>query len=425
VSPLAGRRIVLGVSGGIASYKACFVARRLTEEGAAVDVVMTASAAEFIGPVTFEALTGRGVITSLWQPGRSLDHVRLGRDVDLIIVAPATAQVIARVAQGMADDFLTALLLARRAPVLLCPAMNDAMWERRETQSNIALIRATTHDPRPTTHVLGPATGPLAHGEGEGPGRMVEPEAIVAAAHRMITARPPWAGLRVVVTAGPTREAIDPVRVISNRSSGRMGYALARSAWRRGAEVTIISGPTALEPPPGCEVVRVETTDDLQSAVASVLPSTDVLFMAAAPADYKLSSPSRTKLIRDAGPAKLMLEPTGDVLASTAYWRKLGSLMVGFALETGDPVPRAREKLLKKQLDFIIANDATEPGAGPEAATNHVTIISRDGVEELPMLSKEEVAERILNRVGEELARRAGTAIPDAPRAGLPSLEGA
>ena len=418
---LAGRRVVLGVSGGIASYKACAIARRLTEDGAAVDVVMTASAAEFIGPVTFEALTGRPVVTSLWDRGRALDHVRLGREADLIIVAPATAQLIARMAQGLADDFLSTLLVARRAPVLLCPAMNDAMWAHDATQANTALILRRGNDGADDAgrvHVLGPDTGPLARGEGEGPGRMVEPEVILEHAARLLR-KGPLAGRAVVVTAGPTREPIDPVRVLTNRSSGRMGYALARAAWLAGADVTLITGPTTLIPPVGCTVRRIETTEDLQAAVSAVLPAADVLLMAAAPADYRPSSAGATKMVREAGPVKITLEPTADVLGSTAYWRKGGALMVGFALETGDPVPRAQEKMLKKQLDMIIANDATEPGAGPDVTTNRVTIISRGKTEALPLLSKDEVAERIIAKVAEEMSRRPE---PQVVGAGLPRI---
>ena len=309
---LAGRRVVLGVSGGIACYKSCVVARRLAEAGAEVEVVLTAAASAFVGPVTFEALSGRPVITSLWQPGRALDHVRLGDAAELIVVAPATAHLLARVAQGLADDFLTSLLLARRAPLLICPAMNDRMYAHPETQSNLALLRSRG------VHVLGPVTGPLARGEGEGPGRMVEPEVIAAHAERLLLGADPWLGRRVLVTAGPTRERLDPVRVVSNRSSGRMGYALAHEAWLRGADVTLISGPTALEPPPGVDLVRTESTADMASAVGDALPLADLLLMAAAPADYRPAAPLERKARRGEGTLKLDLEPTADILAETA-----------------------------------------------------------------------------------------------------------
>jgi phosphopantothenoylcysteine decarboxylase/phosphopantothenate--cysteine ligase len=400
VSRVTGRRVVLGVSGGIACYKACVVARRLTEAGAEVEAVLTAAAAEFVGPVTFEALTGRAAITSLWQAGRALDHVRLGREAELIVVAPATAHLLARVAQGMADDFLTALLLARRAPLLLCPAMNDQMYAHPETQSNLALLRARG------VHLLGPVSGPLARGEGEGPGRMVEPEEIVAHAERLLRTGAPWQGRRALVTAGPTRERLDPVRVLTNRSSGRMGYALAREAWLRGADVTLISGPSSLEPPPGVEVVRVESTDEMAAAVSEALPLADLLVMAAAPADFRPATPLAQKARRAEGALKLDLEPTRDILAETVQRRKKGAVVVGFALETGDPVASAQAKLKTKQLDLVIANDATESGAGPEVPTNRVTIVGQGGTEPLPLLRKEEVAEAILDRVQELLSRR-------------------
>ncbi len=400
MSRIAGRHVVLGVSGGIAAYKTCVVARRLTEAGADVQVVLTAAGAEFVGPVTFEALTGHPPVTSLWQSGSALEHVRLGREADLVVVAPATAHLVARVSQGMADDFLSAMLLAHRAPLLLCPAMNDRMYAHPETQANLALLRARG------VHVLGPETGPLARGEGEGPGRMVEPETILAHAERLLRAAAPWTGRRVVATAGPTREALDPVRVVTNRSSGRMGFALARAAWLRGAEVTLVSGPTTLEPPAGVALVRVQSTAEMAAAVADALPLADLLLMAAAPADYRPAAPLEKKARREEGALKLDLEPTPDILAATRERRKPGALIVGFALETGDPVASAQAKLKAKHLDLIVANDATEPGAGPEEPTNRVTIIGRDGAEALPLLPKDEVAEAILDRVEMLLSRR-------------------
>lgn len=404
MSALAGRHVVLGVSGGIACYKSCVLARRLTEAGVAVDVVLTAAAAEFVGPVTFEALTGRPVITSLWDPGRALDHIRLGRDPDLVVVAPATAQVLARAAQGMADDFLTALLLARRSPLLLCPAMNDRMWGHPETRKNLRRLLAAG-DQGKSVQVLGPAVGALAHGEGEGPGRMVEPEEIFAHVERLLRSGPPFAGRHVLVTAGPTREAMDPVRVVSNRSSGRMGYALARAAWARGADVTLITGPTQLTPPIGVETVRVESTANLCEAVAERLPASDVLLMAASPADYRPAAPSASKSRRAAGSLSLVLEPTPDVLAETVGRRKKGAVAVGFALEAGGAAASAHQKLTAKQLDLVVANDLTDPGAGPEVLTNRVSLVSAGGVEELPLMDKEDVAEAILDRVARLLSR--------------------
>jgi len=400
VNGVAGRHVVLGVSGGIASYKACVVARRLTEAGATVDVVMTAAATEFVRPLVFEALTGRPVATSLWEAGRALEHIRMGRETDLIVVAPATARLIARAAQGMADDLLTSLLLARRAPLLLCPAMNDQMYAHPETGKNLAILSERG------VHVLGPVTGALARGEGEGPGRMVEPEEIVAHVERLLRSAAPFAGRRVLVTAGPTREALDPVRVVTNRSSGRMGFALSRAAWLRGAEVTLVAGPTALPVPIGPDVVRVESTADLRSVVCGLMPDADVLLMAAAPADFRPARAEGAKTPRREGARTLELEPTDDVLAAVVPLRKAGAVVVGFALETGDAVPKAREKLRRKHLDLIVANDASEPGAGPEVSTNRVTLVGESDETALPLLGKDAVAEAILDRVASLLLAR-------------------
>ena len=389
-----GRRVVLGVSGGIACYKSCILARRLTEAGAGVDVVMTRAAQEFVRPVTFEALTGRPVLTSLWDAGRALSHVRLGQDADLIIIAPATAHVIARYAQGLADDFLTSLLLASTAPVLLAPAMNDEMFGAEATRANLARLRE-----RAT--IVGPATGALAEGPSDRPGRMSEPEVILAHAERLMRRRASRLdGKRIIVTAGPTRESLDPLRVITNRSSGRMGFALAAAAWTRGADVLLISGPSALAAPEGVEVMQVESTADLAAAVEAALPDADVLVMAAAPADFRPARAGNVKMPRSQGEVSLAMEPTPDVLASTAGCRKPGAIIVGFALETGNPLARAREKLARKQLDLIVVNDALEAGAGFEVTTNRVTLVGRDGsVTELPLASKQDVAHAILDAV--------------------------
>jgi phosphopantothenoylcysteine decarboxylase/phosphopantothenate--cysteine ligase len=395
----AGRRVVLGVSGGIASYKSCILARRLTEAGAQVDVVMTRGAGAFVGPVTFEALTGRPVLTSLWESGRALAHVRLGHQADLIIVAPATAHLIARIAQGLADDVLTALLLARRAPLLLAPAMNDEMYARPETQANLDKLKA-----RGVT-LVGPEVGALAEGPSERPGRMSEPETILAHAGRVLRGGQ-WSGRKVVVTAGPTRESIDPVRVVTNRSSGKMGFRVAEAAWERGAEVVLITGPVALVDPVGVTVKRVETTQEMENAVRSELPTADVLVMAAAPADFRPSSPSDGKRPRTDGALAIPMEPTGDVLDATRGLRKPGSTMVGFALETGDALAKGLAKLERKGLDLIVVNDAMEPGAGFEKDTNRVALLGRDGTRQiLPLQTKREVAEAILDRVEQTLGR--------------------
>jgi phosphopantothenoylcysteine decarboxylase/phosphopantothenate--cysteine ligase len=393
------RHVVLGVSGGIASYKSCILARRLTEAGASVDVVLTRGAAEFVGPLTFEGLTGRPVLGSLWEPGRALAHVRLGQDAAIIIVAPATAHLLARVAQGLADDVLTALVLARTAPLLMAPAMNDEMYARPETQANLERLRARG------VVLVGPEVGALAEGPSQRPGRMSEPDTIMAYAARVLRAGR-LQGAKVVVTAGPTRESIDPVRVVTNRSSGKMGYRVAEAAWERGAEVVLITGPVTLSDPIGVTVRRVESTQQLEEAVRAELPGADVLVMAAAPADFRPSSPSEGKRSRIDGALAVPMEPTSDVLDATRELRKPGSIMVGFALETGDALAKGLAKLERKGLDLIVVNDALEPGAGFEKETNRVALLGRDGTRQiLPLQSKREVAEAILDRVEQNLAR--------------------
>lgn len=393
---VSGRHVVLGVSGGIACYKSCTLARRLTELGITVDVVMTAGAGEFVRPATFEALTGRPVLTSLWQRGHSLAHIDLAKTPALAIVAPATAHLLARAAMGMADDLLTALLLARTGPVLAAPAMNDAMYAQAATQANICALTA-----RGWTF-LGPEVGALAEGPSERPGRMSEPETILAAALRLLGTDSRWQGRKVVVSAGPTREHLDPVRVITNPSSGRMGYALAEAARDRGAQVVVVSGPTALPPPGGVELVRVETTEQMQRAIQAALTGAAALFMAAAPADYRAVKTASRKRPRQAGRFSVALEPTPDILASLK--RPTGCVVVGFALETGDGLARARKKLKDKRLDYVVLNDALEPGAGFEVTTNKVTLLARSGAQtELPLLDKRDVAQRILDTVEHDL----------------------
>ena len=396
----AGRRVVLGVSGGIACYKSCILARRLTEAGAQVDVVLTQGAAEFVRPLTFEALTGRPVLGSLWEPGGALSHVRLGQQADLVLVAPATAHLLARMAQGLADDFLTTLLLAASAPVLVAPAMNDAMYDHPQTRVNLERLRNRG------IAFVGPEVGALAEGPSERPGRMSEPETILAHAARLLRGGGRLAGRRVVVTAGPTRESIDPVRVVTNRSSGKMGYRLAEVAWERGAEVVLISGPVALPAPVGVRLRKVETTKELEDAVRAELPGTDVLVMAAAPADFRPSDPSDSKRARMDGALAIPMEPTVDILSATRDERKVGSITVGFALETGDAMAKGRAKLERKDLDLIVVNDALEPGAGFEVDTNRVALLGRDGAARiLPLQSKREVAEAILDAVEASLGR--------------------
>jgi len=394
---LAGRHVVLGVSGGIACYKSCTLARRLSEDGAEVDVVLTASAVGFVRPVTFEALTGRPVLTSLWERDRALSHIGLAKEPDLVIVAPATANVLARAAMGLADDLLTTLLLARAGPVLAAPAMNDAMYAHPATRANLKTLAARGW------HFVGPDIGQLAEGPSERPGRMSEPAAIFAAAARLLLARAPWQGKTVVVTAGPTREHIDPVRVVTNPSSGRMGYALAEAAYLRGADVLLVSGPTELPLPAGVTTHRVETTEEMQRAVGTLAKQAHLLLMAAAPADYRPANAAAAKRPRAGGALTVELEATPDILGSLE--RRQDLVVVGFALETGgDGVAKARKKLQDKGLDFVILNDALEPGAGFEVATNRVTIIEKRGDPlSLPLLSKRDVAEQILDAVEQAL----------------------
>jgi phosphopantothenoylcysteine decarboxylase/phosphopantothenate--cysteine ligase len=393
--PFSGRRVVLGVTGGIAAYKAVTVARELTLAGATVDVVLSQGALEFVRPLTFEALTGRPAHTSLYPSGDPLLHIRLARDADAVVIAPATANLLARAAAGMADDLLTATLLATEAPVVLCPAMNDRMYAHPATRSNLQRLAEFGY------RIAGPAVGPLAWGEGEGPGRMLEPEEILAHAGRALEGRTPLAGRRVVVTAGPTREAIDPVRYIGNRSSGRMGYEIAAAAWRRGADVLLISGPSHLPVPVGVELRKIESAEEMRAAVADALPAADALVMAAAVADFRPANSAEQKIKKEAGVVpQIVLEPTADVLRATREVRRAGSVIVGFALETTDAVENGRRKLEGKGLDLLVVNDATEPGAGFEVETNRVVLLQGGQPDEaLPLMSKAEVADRILDRV--------------------------
>jgi phosphopantothenoylcysteine decarboxylase / phosphopantothenate---cysteine ligase len=394
IRPYAGSRILLGVTGGIASYKSAWLARLLTKAGAEVDVVMTRAATEFVGAITFEALTGRPVHVGMFEQGRALDHIALARGSTAIVVAPATADFLARAATGQADDLLTSVLLAANCPVLLVPAMNDHMWAHPQTKHNVAHVETLGY------RVLAPDEGALAAGEGTGPGRMPEPETIFAHVGRLLEPRGSLSGKRVVVTAGPTREAIDPVRFISNHSSGKMGVALASAAWRRGADVTLVSGPMSVDAPTAVGVTTVESTSDMEAAIDSALPSADVLIMAAAPADFRPSSVAPSKIKKTDAPTPISLAPTPDILKSTRERRRQGSVVVGFALETNDALANGRRKLESKDLDMIVVNDATEPGAGFGTDTNRVTLIARDGAETaLPLMSKADVADAILDRV--------------------------
>lgn len=394
---LKDRRIVLGITGGIAAYKAADLASKLTQAGARVDVVMTAAATRFIAPLTFQALTGRPVYTDLWTPTpeTALPHIALGEAADLVVIAPATADFLAKMAHGLADDLLSTLCLAARAPILVAPAMDVGMWAHPATQENVARLRARG------VEIIGPAYGRMASGL-EGWGRMVEPAELLGHIRRALGRNGPLAGRRVVVTAGPTYEPIDPVRFVGNRSSGKQGFALAQAALDRGAEVVLIAGPVALETPVGARRIDVGTAAEMAEAVWREAEAADVLLMAAAVADYRPAQSQPFKIKRGEGLA-LELIPTVDILAGVAARRASAGkphVIVGFAAETRDLLENARAKLRAKGLDLIVANDVTEPGAGFAVDTNRVTLIDARGrIEPLPLMSKAAVAEAILDRV--------------------------
>jgi phosphopantothenoylcysteine decarboxylase/phosphopantothenate--cysteine ligase len=400
--PWQGRRVLLGVTGGIAAYKSIHIARDLTRLGGEVDVVLTGSAQKFVAPLSFEGVTGRRVLTDLFSTDGSALHLRLGQDSDVICVAPATADFLARAAEGRADDLLCTSLLATRAPVVVCPAMNDRMFSHPQVQENVERLRA-----RPGYVIAGPAEGALAAGEGEGRGRMLEPHEVVEHIGRALGVDETFLGRHVIVTAGPTREAIDPVRYVGNRSSGRMGYAVAQAAWRRGASVTLVSGPSSLEPPVGVELVRVQSAREMLEAVAGGIGSADLSVFAAAVADFRPAEAEEDKVKRETvgeGFA-VALAPNPDIAGETRGRRKAGSVTVGFALETSDLLANARKKLEKKDFDLLVANDVTQEGAGFDVETNRVTILSAEGeAEALPLMSKDAVAEEILDRVGLRLS---------------------
>jgi phosphopantothenoylcysteine decarboxylase/phosphopantothenate--cysteine ligase len=401
--------IALGVTGGIGAYKAVEVCRGLQKRGHDVVVVMTRSAARFVGPVTFEAITRRPVITSQWRPGMNADieHIAIADQIALLLVAPCTANVIGKFAGGIADDFLTSLYLATRAPVLLAPAMNSNMLAHDAVQRNLRAL-----SDRGVAFVE-PGEGYLACGW-IGKGRLAEPDDVVEAACRVVS--PPDSllrGRRVLVSAGPTCEDIDAVRYIGNRSSGKMGFALAAEARRRGARVTLVAGPTRVEPPEVDEVVRVRSAAQMHEAVTTAAASADVIVMAAAVADYAPASTSAGKLAKTDGPLTLTLARTKDILADLGSMRaglgSAGPVLVGFAAETDDVLRKAREKRARKGVDLIVANDVSRAGQGFDADDNAVTIIAEDGEQAVPVQSKSRVAAVILDRVEQLLRARTST----------------
>lgn len=391
---LSGKTVVLGVTGGIAAYKACELTSRLRKAGAQVYVVMTKNACEFVVPLTFETLSNHPVVTDTFaRPEKwEVEHVALAKRADVFVIAPATANIMAKLAVGLADDMLSTTALATRAPLLIAPAMNTGMWENAATRQNVETLRARG------ARLIGPEGGFLACGD-QGAGRMSEPETIFDAIAETLARTEDMRGLRVLVTAGPTQEKIDPVRYLTNRSSGKMGYAVAQAAAERGARVTLVSGPVRLAAPAGVEMVPVVSTQDLYNEMTRRCGEADVIVQAAAPADFTPVSAAEHKLKKQGGDMTLALRETPDVAAAVGRLKREGQTLVGFAAETDNVLENAGGKLLKKRLDMIVANDVTAPGAGFDVDTNVVTFITRDARETLPLMSKREVAQRLLSRV--------------------------
>ena len=390
-------KIALGVSGGIAAYKVAEVIRLLQDRGIRVQVVMTRAAQEFVRPLTFAAISGEKVITDLFgaseQPANvesAIEHIAVAQSIDALLVAPATADILGKFAHGVADDFLSTLFLATTAPVIVAPAMNVNMWQNAATQANVETLR------RRGVCIVEPDSGYLACGM-TGPGRLASNEAIIAAVLEVLGASQDLAAETVLVTAGPTREQVDPVRYISNRSSGRMGYAIAEAALRRGAKVVLVSGPVNIQPPDGAEVVSVETAEQMREAVLQRLDQATVVIATAAVSDYRPKAAARQKIKRS-GPMALELEPTADILGEVAR-RRRQQVLIGFAAETENALENARKKLAAKSLDAIVVNDVSRPGIGFDSERNAVTIITHDEVVEVPETSKWEVAQRVLDQV--------------------------
>ena len=398
---LTGKQVVLGVTGGIAAYKAADLCSRLVKAGADVHVVMTEAATRFVAPLTFQALTHRPVSVDMFALLRDTDitHVSLGQSADLLIVAPATANTLAKLALGLADNLLTTTALSTRAPILIAPAMETGMWQHAATQTHVITLKERG------VHFIGPAEGRLASGA-SGAGRMVEPAEIVEESRRIMGLAGDLAGVRIVISAGGTRERLDPVRFMGNRSTGKMGYALARAARDRGAEVVLVSAPTALDAPRGVELLPVESAEEMHRAVMGEIPRTDVLIMAAAVADYTPAQVSAQKIKKVAGELSLELRRTPDILGAVAAQRAESGrprVVVGFAAETENLIPHAQDKLRRKRLDLIAANDVTASGSGFGTETNLVVLLDADGSITLPLLTKEEAAHHILDRVRQVL----------------------
>jgi phosphopantothenoylcysteine decarboxylase/phosphopantothenate--cysteine ligase len=397
-SSINNMKIALGVTGGIAAYKAAEVLRTLQDRGIRVQVIMTRAAQEFVKPLTFAALSGEKVITGMFSPGEeqepnvdsAVEHIAVAQSIDALVVVPATADILAHFAQGIATDFLTTLYLATTAPVVVAPAMNVNMWNHPATQANLEILR------KRGVKIVEPGAGYLACGM-VGHGRLAENDAIVAAVLEVLGASQDLSGETVLITAGPTREKIDPVRYLTNRSSGRMGYALAEAAVRRGARVLLVSGPTSLTPPGAAEVTRVESTEEMRDAVLDLLPQASIVIKTAAVADYRPKSAAGQKIKRK-GPMTLELEATPDILKELSS-KKTSQIIVGFAAETENVLENARQKLLAKNIDAIVVNDVSREGIGFDSDRNAVTIITRDDVVEVPETTKWEVAQRVLDQI--------------------------
>ena len=392
---LAGKCVVLGVTGGIAAYKACELTSRLRKAGAQVYVIMTKNACQFVAPLTFETLSNHPVATDTFARPETweVEHVALAKRADVFVIAPATANILAKMACGLADDMLSTTVLATRAPVLVAPAMNTGMWDNPATQENVKRLRQRG------IHFIGPEGGFLACGD-TGAGRMSEPKDIFDAIEKLLAMQQDLAGLSVLVTAGPTQERLDPVRFITNRSSGKMGYAIAAAAAARGASVTLVTGPTSLPIPQGVNAVRILSTQELYDQMLALCPKMDVVIQAAAPADFTPETVADQKIKKQGNePLVIRLTQTPDVAAAVGKTKKEGQTLVGFAAETNDVLQNAQKKLAKKNLDLIVANDVTAPGAGFDVDTNIVTFVTQDGLEKLPKMKKAEVADALLDRI--------------------------
>jgi phosphopantothenoylcysteine decarboxylase/phosphopantothenate--cysteine ligase len=401
-------KIALGITGGIAAYKAAEIVRLLQDRGIRVQVIMTRAAQEFVRPLTLAALSGEKVITGMFSASEehepniesAIEHIAVAQSIDALVVAPATADVLAHFAQGIASDFLTTLYLATIAPVVVAPAMNVNMWNHPATQANLEILRQRG------VKIVEPDSGYLACGM-TGPGRLAENDAIVAAVLEALGAAQDLAGETVLITAGPTRENIDPVRYLTNRSSGRMGYALAEAALRRGARVLLVSGPTALTPPGAAQVRRVESAEQMRDAVLNLLPQASVIIKAAAVSDYRAKSPAPQKIKRK-GAMTLELEATADILKEITL-RKTSQIVIGFAAETENVLENARQKLAAKHLDAIVVNDVSREGVGFDSERNAVTIITHHEVIEVPETTKGEVAQRVLDQIAHMRQQRSAT----------------